>query len=238
MSGTKVHVEVSDAVRARLDELVRRLGEGLGEALVGVLVHGSAARGEWREGRSDVDLVVVVADDAPERLRAIGNALLLARLSARIEAMLLLESELEAAADVYPLFYNDIKRCNVVVAGRDPFAGIAVADHHLRLRIEQELREARIRLRRVVTDVGGDEDGLARGVRRKVRQLRSPLRALLQLRGIDCGERLEDIYRRVGERYGLDTAPLTRIGDDPEAALGALRALLEAALNDVDREEA
>lgn len=238
MMGAKTDLAVSDVVRRRLDALVGQLQDTLGDDLVGVLVHGSAARGEWREGRSDIDLVVVVRDDAPARLRAIGNALLVARFSARIEAMILMESEIDRAADVYPLLYRDIQRCNVIVAGRDPFAAVTVDNAHLRLRIEQELREAQIRLRRVVADAGDDPAALAAGVRRKVRQLRSPLRALVRLRGDACGESLADVCARVGQIFGLDTAPLTRIGDDPEKALTALRALLAAAVADVDKEDA
>lgn len=231
-------LKVSEEARKRLDELVRGLEEGLGDDLVGVLVHGSAARGEWRAGRSDVDVVVVVRHDGAERLRAIGNTLQVARFAARIEAMILVEGEIAAAADVYPLFYRDIQRCHVLLCGRDPFASIRVSDHHLRIRIEQELREAQIRLRRIIADVGNDTAALTRALRHKVRQLRSPLRALVRLRGLECGEGLAEIYGRVGEIYGLDSVPLTKVGEDPEKALTALRALLAAAVADVDAREA
>ena len=42
------------------------------------------------------------------------------------------------------------QKCHAVVFGRDPFEKLVIAPQHRRLRIEQELREARITLRRAV----------------------------------------------------------------------------------------
>ena len=44
---------------------------------------------------------------------------------------------------------------HVALSGTDPFSGLNVHDTHRRLRIEQELREARIRMRRAVVDAMG-----------------------------------------------------------------------------------
>src|SRR5262245_38323612 len=82
------------SVRAQLDDLRRSLEQTLGHDLVGLLVYGSAARGEYREGRSDVDLMVVVREAPRPKLDAIANALQLARYAARIEAMVLTAAEI------------------------------------------------------------------------------------------------------------------------------------------------
>ncbi|WP_345575108.1 aminoglycoside adenylyltransferase domain-containing protein [Streptomyces prasinosporus] len=54
-------------VRAYLDELVRRTRAVCGPHLVGVLAVGSLALGDYRHGRSDVDVAVVVAPSLPRR---------------------------------------------------------------------------------------------------------------------------------------------------------------------------
>jgi predicted nucleotidyltransferase len=225
------------AICARLDELRATLQSALGDDLVALIVYGSAARGDYREGKSDVDLVVVLKNAERDALDAISNALQLARYSARIEAMILTAAEIQRAADVFPLLYDDIRREHILLAGKDPFSALEISDRHRRLRVEQELREAQIRLRRAVVDAQGARDLLAGAVFRKVRQLRGPLRALLSLRGVEVGDALDDVLARAGAQYGVETKPLFAVHAAPAEAHAALEKLLAAAVDDVDRME-
>jgi predicted nucleotidyltransferase len=225
------------AVRRRVEELSASLKTALGDGLACLLIHGSAARGEYREGQSDIDLLVVLTEAGRERLGAIANALQLARYAARIEAMILTAGEIPRAADVFPLLYDDIRRCHILLAGADPFSALTISDKHRRLRVEQELREAQIRLRRTVVDAQGAAEPLAGAVFRKLRQIRGPLRALLALRGQEIGDGFEDVIAKAAALYALDAAPLRRVHEAPEAAHDALAKLLAAAVDDVDRME-
>lgn len=229
-------LKVSEQIQKRLDELVVSLRKAHGDDLTALLVHGSAARGGWREG-SNVDLVVVLKKAPREALESSANALQGARLQSRIEAMILVENEISRAADVFPIFYDDIRRCHVLLHGSDPFASLKIEPHHLRLRIEQELREAQIRLRRAVIDAQGEKHALRGAVARKIRQLRSPLRALLEKKGVTVENDLAKVLQAAGASFKVDLAPLARVDEDPGAAHDALVALLEHAINDVDAME-
>ncbi|MGK4006508.1 nucleotidyltransferase domain-containing protein [Sorangium sp. So ce1036] len=222
-------------VQARLAELKGSLERTLGDDLEGLLVYGSAARGGYRDGQSDVDVVVVLRDASRERLDAIANALKLARYAARIEAMILTADEIPRAADVFPLLYDDIRRCHVLLSGRDPFSALVIDEKNRRLRVEQELREAQIRLRRAVVDAMGADEALRGAVVRKLKQLRGPLHALLGLHGIACDDDLGAVLAEAGRLLGVDVAPLKRAHEAPGAAHAALTALLARAVHDVDR---
>jgi len=227
---------LTPAVKARLDDLAKSLVELCGKNLVALLVHGSAVRGGWREDISDVDLILVLEDDAEAALEKIGPALELARYGARIETMILVASEIERSADCFPLFYADIARASVTLAGTSPFEQLVVPDHHKRVRIEQELREIRIRMRRVVTDMAGHRN-FGGALDRKIKQARTPLFALLALRGTPTDDTLEAILRDAGKAYAIDPAPLRRAHEDPKLAFQTLARLLDAALADVDARE-
>lgn len=224
-------------VRERLDELTKSLEKALGDELAAVLVYGSVVRGEYRPGDSDVDVVIVMKEASFKSLESIGNALQLARYSARIEAMILTESEIAGASDAFPLFYDDIKQRHIVLTGRDPFAAVEVHDTHRRLRIEQELREAQIRMRRAVTDASGVREAIAGAVTRKVKQMRAPLHGLLSLKGIQCPPDLPSVLAKAGETYGVQTAPLRTARESPDAAHAALVELLTKAIEDVNAME-
>jgi predicted nucleotidyltransferase len=237
-SDTKTGVDgLPSGVRDRLTEFTKTLESTLGKNLVGILVHGSVVRGEYRPGESDVDVIVILEKADFAELEAIGNAMQLARYSARIEAMILTEGEIAGASDAFPLLYDEIKQRHVLLTGRDPFSAVEVHDTHRRLRIEQELREAQIRLRRAVTDAFGAREAIAGAVVRKIKQVRAPLHALLALKGIACEPDLPSVIAKVGETYGVDVTPLRAAREAPDTAHGALVALLTKTIDDVNAME-
>jgi predicted nucleotidyltransferase len=222
-------------IARRLVELKESLEKTLEADLVSLLVYGSAARGGYREGESDVDLMVVLKEASRPRLDAIANALRLARYAARIEAMILTAAEIPRAADVFPLLYDDIRRCHVLLSGEDPFSALVIHGHHRRLRVEQELREAQIRLRRAVVDGMGSEEILAGAVVRKVKQIRGPLHALLGLHQIDVADDLPTVLVETGKLLGVELASLQRIHEAPRLAHETLTRLLELAVDSADK---
>lgn len=226
------------ATRRHLDTLRRSLEESQGDNLASLIVYGSAVRGGYEESASDIDVVVVLRDTSLPRLVACSNPLLMARHGGRVESMILKLDAIPQACDVFPLFYDDIRSCHVVLTGSDPFADLQISDAHRRLRIEQELREARIRMRRAVVDAMGVEAALVGAIERKVKQIRSPLHALLRLRGTPCDDGLERVFQEAGRAYSINTAPLLRVAQDPSAAHTAFRALMDAAIDDVERLDA
>lgn len=223
--------------RAPLTALKDGLEKAAGKNLAALVVYGSAVRGGYVPEESDVDVIVVLEDTSLPQLTAIAQPLMHARYSGRVEAMILKRGAIHRAADVFPLLYDDVRQRHVILSGSDPFAGLEISDAHRRLRIEQELREARIRMRRAVVDSLGSEATIAGAVARKVKQIRGPLHALLCLKGKPCDDRLEAVLAAAGQVYGIDTGALTRVAAAPEAAHTALRGLLDAAIEDADRLE-
>jgi predicted nucleotidyltransferase len=226
---------LAPAAQAPLEELKRGLEQALGADLTALVVYGSAVRGGYDPKSSDIDVIVVLRDTSLHNLTACSDPLLLARHRSRVEAMVLKADEIARSADVFPLFYDDVRSRHVVLSGNDPFAGVQIADEHRRLRIEQELREAKIRLRRAVVDTQGAEAALGGVVARKVKQLRGPLHALARLQGRGGDDAIEAVYAEVGRAYRIDAAPLLDVARDPAAAHAALRQVLDAAIEDADR---
>lgn len=225
------NLTLPDSVAARLDQLVQSLRAVLGEKLTAIVAHGSAARGEYREA-SDVDLAIVVAADDLATLSAIGPALELARFSARIEAIIVTRDEIARSSDCFPLFYGDLAT-GVVLHGTNPFAELTIAASHKRLRIEQELREVRIRMRRLATDLS-NQPMFANAIDRKIKQARSPLRALLALRGRAVSPELGVVLDAACAEFSGDVAALKAVREDAKAAFRALSELIDHALHVVD----
>lgn len=225
------------ATRNRLEELVRALTQLLGDGLAAVLVYGSAVRGGFTP-KSDVDVLVVLKDDDAVTLRRLHEPLTLARVSASIDCRLLKSSEIARAADVFPVFYDDVRGCHAVLFGADPFKDLVIHPEHRRLRVEQELRDTRIRLRRLIVDAAGDDVALSAGLDKKLKAVRAPLASLLQLHGVLSGrDDLVTVLDVLGRRYDLDTTPLTTTRATTKmttTTATTLAALLDRAIDDVD----
>jgi predicted nucleotidyltransferase len=219
--------------RARLEELIKSLTKTSSQHIEAIIAFGSAVRGGFDALHSDVDVVLVMKSDAPDVLATMAPALRLARAAARIEVVVLMHNEIARGADVFPLWFEDMRGCHAVLWGNDVLADLVIHDEHKRLRIEQELRDARLRLRTVqLSEVGDAILGVT--LTRMTRQLRSPLHALLALLGKNSKDDVENTLRVAAETWRVDAAPLMTPQRDPRSALKALRLLLDAAVTEAD----
>ncbi len=221
-------------IQAALNAWCRELEGALADSLVGVLVYGDVPRGSYRVDQSDIDAVVVLTEANFAALESIADAFQRARYRARVEAMILLEREIAGASDCFPLLYDDIKTSRFLLTGRDPFVGVVVHDTHRRLRIEQELREAHIGLRRDVTDALGAAEAIAGAVERKASRVREALHSLLALKDIACAPDLNSVLARSAQAWSIDLSALALPRERPSQAHGALTALLSRAIEDAN----
>ena len=221
------------AVRHRLEELIGAVSTALDPHLLSVIVYGSAVRGGFTL-HSDVDLLLIVDDDDPLLLRRLHDPLATGRAAARIDCRILRVAEIPRAADVFPVLYDDVRACHAVLFGSDPFKDLVIHDEHRRLRVEQELRDVRIRLRRLLTDTAFDDVRLGLGVDHKLKQIRAPLWSLLKLHGVQTADDLITVLDVIGKRLKVDTIALTQKASSSLPAATALCVLLDAAIHDVD----
>src|SRR5687767_14535457 len=112
--------------RTRAEEYTRRLVGAYGDALVAVVLYGSAARGDYRAGVSDLNLLVILNSADAAVLRR-GSALAQEWASAGNPPPLVLgEAEWRESADVFAIEYSDMRDAHVILHGASPFAGLDI----------------------------------------------------------------------------------------------------------------
>ncbi len=133
--------------RTRAEEYTKRLAGAYGDALVAVVLYGSAARGDYRAGVSDLNLLVILNSADAAVLRR-GSTLAQEWAGAGNPPPLVLgEAEWRESADVFAIEYSDMRDAHVVLQGESPFAGLDIQWDDLRLQCEHELKTKQIRLR-------------------------------------------------------------------------------------------
>lgn len=206
------------SVVTALDALAQALQATAGSEFAGLVLYGGLARGRFREGRSDVNVVVLLHRADRTMLDRIAPALRDARRGAAVEAMILTPAEVPAAAFEFPTKFLDIKRHHRVLAGIDPFVALEVPRVMVQLRIAQSVRNLLLRLRRRYALAYDDGPALKETLIDIARPLAIELLALLYdgSHAVPETDQTSAVFSAAAKAFNLDS--------DTLAALAALRA--------------
>lgn len=204
-----------DDVTAALAKLRDDLRQTAGANLKGLLLYGGAARGRYRPGRSDINVVVLLEDLTASSLQAIAPALRAAWRAVRVEPILLKPDEIRSTTTAFATKFLDIKEHHIVLAGEDPFVGVEVPRELVRLRVEQVLRNIMLRLRRRYIAVADDATAQTLILLEMARPLALELSALLRLAGKNAPQedRTAVIFEAAAQAFALDRDALARLAD-------------------------
>jgi hypothetical protein len=209
---------------AAFEELVGRLRAAHGENLVSVILYGSAVASGASARKGDYRVVVVTRTLTAEELRRVRPAAKWWVSAGYALPVYFTAAELRESLDVFPIEFRQLKRSYRVLDGEDLLAGVEVSPANLRLQTEYELRGKLLRLRGLYLPAGDTSEGLTGLMTESIVSFVQFLRPVLELLGEEPPVGRHATIRRVGERLGLDTAPLERIlrlRDDPARLMEA-----------------
>ncbi len=147
-------------VHEALKNLVERLHDAARENLESIILYGSAARGDFHEAHSDLNVLCILRS-----LRAAE----LARVSAMVKwwtsvqhqppPLFFSVEELRQSADVFAIEILDMQQSHRVLYGTDVVAGISVPMNLHRVQVEHELRTLLLKLRQhLLRDAGNQHE--------------------------------------------------------------------------------
>jgi predicted nucleotidyltransferase len=147
---------------AKLTELVNRLKEFAATNLECVILFGSAARGDFRPGLSDLNVACILHSLAVEELGRIADVVKWWCVEQKEPAPLFFtRDELREAADVFAIEILDMKHGRRVLYGVDVVAEIEVPLNLHRVQIEHDLRTMVLKLRQHYLRAPGNAKELA-----------------------------------------------------------------------------
>ena len=129
----------SDAVRGCRWLKFSRSRASLGQGY-SALLYGSAARGDYIPGRSNINLMLVIDQITPKVLRSLGRGFTGWRKAGREPPLVLSRTEWDRASDAFPIEITDMRTAYKVLRGADPLQGARVDPADLRKALERELR--------------------------------------------------------------------------------------------------
>jgi len=155
MSATPPWTQLQEETHAPLRGFLRSIKKQKDLKLEAILVYGSAARGEFLEGYSNINVLVVLEQiTQPVLQRWSGIHKQWAREKI-IAPLFLTHTDLQQSSDVFPLEYLDIKEWHVLLEGRDPFPELHVNQAHLFVQCRQEIHANLLRVRQCYVEGWG-----------------------------------------------------------------------------------
>ena len=135
-----------ESVARVVDPFLNEADQALGQGYIAVL-YGSAARGDYIPGRSNINLMLLLDQVTPSTLRSLGRAFLGWRKGSHEPPLLLSRAEWTRATDAFPIEITDMRTSYQVLRGSDPLQGANVEPTDLRKALEREFRGKLLRLR-------------------------------------------------------------------------------------------
>jgi predicted nucleotidyltransferase len=220
----------------KLADLVKRLQSATTE-LESVVLYGSAARGDFHEGHSDLNILCTLRALTVKQLAEVSPV---ARWWTSTEKqpspLFFTAEELRHAADVFAIELMDIKKNHRVLFGTDVVADIVVPMNLHRIQVEHELRTLLLKLRQQYVQTPSDaktlEAVLAKSHSGVVTLVRHSLIALHKTPVSSVRELFPEIAALTGASpkalaVGLELREKGTLGGDLSAAYDAYLAALE-----------
>jgi hypothetical protein len=174
-------------------------------------MYGSAVTHEYRPGISDINIIVIVNDNAVEQLT---KCMRVAQkwLKRKVAIPFFMTPEFIASAlDSYPVELLDIQSAHRILFGEDYFSKLEIDRDDLRLQCERELRGVSIHLRKEFVASGGEGKSLGSLALASMKKNLPVFKALLRLSGKPVPKIRSDVIMAIEDLFGLGASALSGI---------------------------
>jgi predicted nucleotidyltransferase len=198
-------------MRNQFEAFIDDLRATHGKNLASVILYGSAAAGDFVRMQSDYNVLIALHKITPKDLRAAQAPMReWSKLGHPIPVYFTV-SELETAADVFPIEFHQMEKARRVLYGTDVLANLNISDEFLRHQTEYELRSKLVLLRRSYIPASTSVKGLLDLMADSLSSFATLFRAVLTLCGIDSPVTKREIVALTAEHLKIDGIPFEKI---------------------------
>jgi predicted nucleotidyltransferase len=193
------------STEAKLTDLVSRMKEFAGENLESMILYGSAARGDFKEGHSDLNVLCVLRSVAARELTRVTPVVRWWSKDHNEPAPLFFTAEeLSQSADVFSIELLDMQESRRVLFGADVVAGILVPMNLHRVQVEHDLRTLLLKLRQHFLLTGQKESELRTAEAKSSSSVLALLRHTLIAFDEEPPAIAQEVFARIAALTGAD----------------------------------
>jgi len=195
----------------KIDAFIDDLRATHGKNLVSVILYGSAAAGDYVPSQSDYNLLIALQRITPKDLRNAQACMREWSKFGNSVPVYFTVSELQNAADVFPIEFHNMERARKVLYGTDVLANLNISDEYLRHQTEYELRSKLIKLRRSYISASVSVEGLINLMAESLSSFAALFRAVLLIHGFEPPITKHEIVALTAEKLQVDGSPFVKI---------------------------
>lgn len=200
-----------EEVRQTLVLYVGRMTDLYGASLQAILLYGSAVRGDYVPGRSNLNLLVMLTQIDVSLLQHYTKIHKRFQKEQIPVPLFLTEEEFRASASLFPLEYTDIAAFHHVLMGHDPFVGLVIDAEHVSAQCEQEVRGNLLRLRQRLVEGSATMEAMGILLPLSLTGLLACLRALLRELRMPVPRTTDSLLSDLPSTLGIDPAVLQEV---------------------------
>jgi len=198
-------------MRNQFEAFIDDLRAAHGRNLASVILYGSAAAGDFVKHQSDYNMLIALHKITPKDLRAAQAPMReWSKLGHPIPVYFTV-SELETAADVFPIEFHQMEGARKILYGTDVLANLSISDEHLRHQTEFELRSKLIQLRRRYIPASVSVEGLVTLMAQSLSSFAALFRAVLLLHGVAPPVTKHEVVALTAQHLQIDGVPFEKI---------------------------
>lgn len=198
-------------IKNQFSDLVDDLRETHGANLASVILYGSAAAGDFQTNTSDYNLLIALNEIRPRDLRAAQAPMREWHRMGHPLPVYFTVSELQNAADVFPIEFHQMEKARMVLYGTDVLENLKISDKFLRHQTEYELRSKLIQLRRLYIPACQSVEKLVSLMVESLSSFAALFRAVLILRGVEPPVRKPQIIAATVKNLKIDGSSFEEI---------------------------
>jgi len=187
------------------DSIIDRFREDIeqyfGDALVSIILYGSAAGGEFQRKRSDINFLVVISQTGMERLAGIQKYIHPWRKKHISLPIFMTEAYIDASLDSFPIEFLNMLNSYRLVTGKDVLAGLKLNKKDIRLQCERELKGKLLQLRQQFILTRGRKAALRALISQSIVTFTAIFRALLFIRGKEIPQNKQQVVLAVCREF-------------------------------------
>jgi predicted nucleotidyltransferase len=196
--------ETHKLLKRYIQDLVRIYESGL----EGVVLFGSAVRGEFMPGRSNLNILLVMSNYDLDMLKKYDGIHKRWSKEQVVVPLFLTSGDLQSAASVFPLEYQDIQEGHRLLWGQDPFVGLKIDSRYTGVSVLQALRGNLLRLRQRLVEGRSTEEAITILLSLSITGLLPALRGLQRLLNRPVLSHGEPLLNDIESQLGLDLTGL------------------------------
>jgi len=193
-----------DETQKLLQAYTKDVKSTFGDQLDGLLVYGSAVRGEFLPGRSNLNLLLLVTGYDAAMLKRYEPVHKRWNKEGVVAPLFLTEEEIRTSSALFPIEFMEIQEHHRVLGGRDPFVGFHVDAGRLGDAVLQGLASHVLRLRQRFVEASGANDAVLILLPLAITSAVPLLRGIQRMRGWPVLAQSDAVIQDVADRLHLD----------------------------------